>query len=245
MIRIIVIDEQQATLKRTCNVLSIHKDFEIVGTAKDIYDASRLLVFANYDIVIFDWFSSTNEIENGYIIHAFSSKIPKAVIMLTDHEDEAHIYKALENNIKGYLIKSSDLHILPDSIRCIMQNDGFYINHKIAVKSTIMYSKLLQKNYITKNADITFPSVGSMPHLSKNEINTLLFVFKGYNYKEIAKELLLCEATVRNYYYTGTKKAGLRNRRDLANFIKLYDLDKNHTMIDDKYIIKTNRQAFY
>ncbi|MDR2808410.1 MAG: response regulator transcription factor [Spirochaetaceae bacterium] len=237
MIRILIIDEQQSALNKTCSVLKAHKDFEIVGTGgKDLYSVFQLVQFKAYDIVVFDWLSKHSEIENRYIIHSISLSTSKALIVLTDHEDEAHICKALETNIRGYLLKKTDLAMLPDSIRQITQDNIGYINHKIALKATMMYSKILQKRYISDHSGVTPLSIkpSSIPQLSKNELHTLLFVFKGYKYKEIAQNLQLCEGTIRNYYYTGTKKAGLRNRRDLAAFIHRYGLNEYPLAIEDK-----------
>ncbi|MDR2150940.1 MAG: response regulator transcription factor [Spirochaetaceae bacterium] len=239
MIRIIVIDEQQSTCKKTCDVLSAYEDFNIVGVGKDAYSALDLVWSQPYDVIIFDWFSQHTELENGYLIHILSRHNPKALMLLTEYEDEAHIRKALETNIQCYLLKKSDLSILPDLTRKIPKDNVWYINHSIALKATAMFSKVLQEKYILTNftpLPQTVKSFTALPRLSKHELQTLLFVFKGYNYKEIAENLNLCEGTIRNYYYTSTKKTGIRNRRELAAFISRCGLDEYAPDPSDKTV---------
>jgi DNA-binding NarL/FixJ family response regulator len=155
--------------------------------------------------------------DNNYmdIIPLFTAKSPGTrTIVLSVFTDEDHIRQALANQISGYLLKDSGHEIIAESIRTIFRG-GVFFDPRIVSKAIRLISKIFKK----ENQGRYFPLREKKlipPTLSGIELRIMTYVGEGRSDKEIAENLGLKPGTVRNYISSAIRKAGLRNRTEIA-----------------------------
>jgi DNA-binding NarL/FixJ family response regulator len=77
---------------------------------------------------------------------------------------------------------------------------------------------LLQKN--STNQPYPLPDTADIPPgISGIELRIMTFIGEGRSDKEIAENLNLKPGTIRNYISSAMRKAGLRNRTEIAIYV--------------------------
>ncbi len=122
MIRILLVDDQNLVQEGIKSLLNQNPEFKVIGTVKDGRSAVKQINLLNPDIVLLD-------IEmpgmNGITATKYISRLsPKTkVIILSSHEDKKYLTQALMAGAKGYILKSSLITDLKQSI--IAVNNGY------------------------------------------------------------------------------------------------------------------------
>lgn len=136
MINVLVVDDQNLTHKLIETYLKPEQEIEIVGFASNGQDAIEQINCLQPDVVLMDvempkldGLSATK-----IITEKFSST---KVLILTVHDNERHLGKALENGAKGYLLKTTTPQELKNAIHFV--NQGYF---QLSVELT---EKYLQK----------------------------------------------------------------------------------------------------
>lgn len=233
MIKIVIIDNWELDRNNIQALISSQDDFTIVGLGKDGYDAFKLVGELKPDIAILD--ISLDVIDGTDIIPLLKSKSPStAIVFLTSLEDEEHICKAVVQEVRGYLLKDTDMDILADAVRLVYQG-GRFINPKIDDKVYHILATQLKPMYLanfphTVSSNPTVEEEIDLPAgISRKELRIMLCVGKGHSTKKIAEDLSLTTGTVRNYLSSAMQKAGLQHRNQIPLFVfkhGLITLDK-------------------
>jgi DNA-binding NarL/FixJ family response regulator len=225
MIKIVIIDNRELDRNNTQAVIASQDDFTIVGIGKDGFDALKLIGDLKPDIAILD--ICLDVIEGTDIIPLLKGKSPAtAILFLTALEDEKYICKAVSHEVRGYLLKSTDMAILADAVRLVHQG-GRFINPKIDEKAYHIFATLLKTMNPVKPkvqgkapSDTTVEDKQAIPAgISRIELKIMLYVGKGHSTKEIAEDLCLTTGTVRNYLSSAMQKAGLQHRIQVPLFV--------------------------
>jgi DNA-binding NarL/FixJ family response regulator len=203
MIRIVIIDGQDSDRNDTAGLLSAQRDFEIVGTGKDGYEAIRLVDCHRPDMLLLDInLSYLDGIKTSSILNSRHPRM--AVIILTRLEDERHIRNALSNGVSGYLLKDKDREKLADLIR-VLHSSGCLIFPRAAAGFVHGEPRL--------KADRQFPV-----NLSRLELQIIRLIGEGLEYPEIAEKMRLKMGTIRNHISVILQKTTLRNKTQIALF---------------------------
>ena len=65
------------------------------------------------------------------------NKVPSRILILSAHEDDAYLERAIENGVAGYLIKHTSCGMFLDAIRAIAAGKTFFAkNEYYSVKSS-------------------------------------------------------------------------------------------------------------
>jgi DNA-binding NarL/FixJ family response regulator len=220
MIKIVIIDKQEADRNCTKAILSSQDDFIVLDQGKDGYDALRMVERLKPDIAILD--ICLDVVDGPEIIPLLRCRSPKtAVLFLTSLKDEEHICKALYHEVRGYLLKDRDMYALAEAIRLVHKGGRFIspqINDKVYhILSGLLknqgYAAVQYQSAKTVHDDMTIPS-----EISRTELKIMTCVSQGYSTKEIAENLQLTTGTVRNYLSTAMQKAGLQHRTQIPLF---------------------------
>lgn len=130
------------------------------------------------------------------------------MIILSMHEEQEYINKAIHNGAMSYVLKSS-----PDSeiLRALTQvsNGENYIDENI----TLTKKDLSQINF--DGVDVNLTGYNS---LSKREREVFPLVALGYTNKEIAAKLFISTKTVEAHKANIVRKLKLENRADLVRY---------------------------
>lgn len=131
------------------------------------------------------------------------------ILVLTTFDEDEYIWRSLQAGALGYLLKSTPSSQLADAIRTLYQGYS-------QLGPTIAPKVFAQLN--------PFPSpakVNSHQQLfSERELEILTLIGEGKNNREISQKLYLTEGTVKNYVSQILARLGLRDRTQVALWVK-------------------------
>lgn len=164
-------------------------------------DAVRMVETQQIDIVILD-LSMPDGLDGFTAAQNMLRTNPSIrIIVLTMHDEEVYIQKALQSNIAGYLLKNSEENELKDAIDAVLAGNYFY--------RTKLTDEQIQK---LKNND-THASV-----LTPREQEVLRLVSLGYSNVQIAEQLIISTKTVERHKSNMMQKLQLKGPHELIQY---------------------------
>jgi len=193
------LDEVRDGLK---NFISLSQDFKILDTFKTAEEALYDIPKLQPDIVIMD--INLPGMTGIECIRQVKNKSPKSQFMMfTVYENDEKVFEALKAGASGYLLKNTGLVQLIESLK-ELYNGGSPMSANIARKLVTVF-----RGVETPNETLSVLS------LRENEILQLLA--KGLLYKEIAEQLHISTATVRQHIHHIYEKLHVQNRTEAIN----------------------------
>ena len=234
MITTVIIDIQKRDRDKITTLLSAQEDIKVLAHGKDGYDALKLTGSLKPDIAILD--NHLEFIEGQEIPPLLRARSPAtAVVILTSKISDYQLYRAVSNEVSGFVHKETDIDTFPWILKCISEGRCF-ISPAFAGRVLNLLSVMNRKNDDTrrcpdrsqtrhKNAREKFhPGEDPAGYLSKTELMVLSRIGEGYTSGEIAKDMSLAIGTVRNYISFVMRKTGLRNRAQMVRYALNYGL---------------------
>lgn len=224
MIKIVIIDSNNEDRNRIQAFLASQEDIKISAVGKDAYAAFTLVQSKKPDIALID--VGSNAMDEIEIIPLLYAKSPAtAVVFLGAQADEKQIYKAIQYEVRGFVLKSDDPNALIAAVRRVHQG-GRFTSPAIRDKTYRMCSQVIKdmdvgKKYPTplpKNPP-NAPKPSILKKISSTELKIMVCITKGHSTREIAERFSLTDGTIRNYLSSGMKKAGLQSRTQVPLFI--------------------------
>ncbi|MDJ0636867.1 MAG: response regulator [Xenococcaceae cyanobacterium MO_188.B29] len=122
MIRILIADDANL-IRQALNIyFKLEPNLEIVGTAENGKTALKLVEELTPDIVLMDM--EMPEMDGLTATQIISERFPKTkVLMISSHNTQYYIDKALEVGANGYFIKSTPAEELSEAIQLIYEKD--------------------------------------------------------------------------------------------------------------------------
>ena len=197
-IRILIADDHALFREGLRRILEREEDMEIVGEANDGTEALWLADRARPDVILMDIsLPGTNGVK---ITHRIKKRYKEVhVIMLSMHEDIAHITESFQAGASGYVIKT---HPSGELIKTI----GSVVREGVSIPATVEHRLLKgmrEPHFLS--------GIGNV-RLTKREARVLKLMASGKTNKEIANRLLVNEKMVKtdlNHIY---RKLGVKNR---------------------------------
>jgi DNA-binding NarL/FixJ family response regulator len=185
-VRVAVVDDQRLFAKGLAGLIDMLPGVEVVGVAYDGEEAVALCREEEPDVVLMDismpkmdGISATREIRN---------LLPQtAVIILTGHEDDEHVFEGIKAGAQGYLLKDSE----PDDLARAI--------HTVNAGNTIIAPDLAQKMLNTFEGGRSRSPQLSPPPLTERELEVIRALAHGMSDRQIAGSLGISEKTVRNH----------------------------------------------
>ena len=140
MINVLVVDDQNLTHRLIETYLEPEREIEIVGFANNGQDAIEQIRNLQPDVVLMDVEMPKLDglAATKIITEKFSST---KVLILTVHDNEHHLSKALANGAKGYLLKTTTPQELKNAIHYV--NQGYF---QLSVELTEKYLQRIIKS---------------------------------------------------------------------------------------------------
>ena len=184
------------------NFISLNSDFKVLDTFKTAEEALFEIPKLKPDIVIMDInLPGMNGIE---CIRQVKQKSPGTQFMMfTVYENDEKVFEALKAGASGYLLKNTGLVQLSESLK-ELHYGGSPMSANIARK---LVSVFREKEDNTKAIEV----------LSVRENEILHLLAKGLLYKEIADQLHISTATVRQHIHKIYEKLHVQNRTEAIN----------------------------
>ncbi|MBO9598203.1 MAG: response regulator transcription factor [Cohnella sp.] len=207
MIRILVVDDHAVVRSGLHLLLNGKHGCEVVGEAADGDEAIAKAQEFRPDVVLMDL--SMPHGKDGLTSTAELKKLlpDTAVLILTMHDDEGYLFRAIQAGASGYILKSAPHEELLTAIRNISMGEAYLYPTA---------TKRLMSDYMDRMK--RGEHQGTYESLSEREKEILAKVAQGYANKEIAEQLVISVKTVETHKSNLMEKLDLKTRPDLVKF---------------------------
>jgi DNA-binding NarL/FixJ family response regulator len=185
VIRVAVVDDQRLFTKGISGLVDMLPGVEVVGVAYDGEEAITLCRKEEPDVVLMD--ISMPKMDGISATREIKALLPQtAVVILTGHEEDEHVFDGIKAGAQGYLLKDSEPEDLSRAIHTVYAGD------------TIVAPDLAQKMLNTFEGGR--PGGAPLaPPLTERELEVIKALAHGMSDRQIASALGISEKTVRNH----------------------------------------------
>jgi DNA-binding NarL/FixJ family response regulator len=206
VIRIVLVDDQELLRTGFRMILDAQQDMTVVGEAANGLAALELLEKCPADVVLMDvrmpkldGVEATRRLLSG---GGEGHGVPRVLILTTFDLDE-YAFAAIKAGASGFLLKDVPPAELLTAIRAVHSGDA------VVAPST---TRRLLDRFAPMLPAADAPPPPSMSGLTDREREVLILIAQGLSNAEIAKRLVLSEATVKTHVGRILMKLELRDR---------------------------------
>jgi DNA-binding NarL/FixJ family response regulator len=186
IIRVAVVDDQRLFTKGISGLVDMLPGVEAVGVAYNGEEAIALCRKEEPDVVLMD--ISMPKMDGISATREIKDLLPQtAVVILTGHEEDEHVFEGIKAGAQGYLLKDAELEDLSRAIRTVHAGD------------TIIAPELAQKMLSTFEDSGRSGRSELMPPLTDRELEVIRALAQDMSDRQIAGALSISEKTVRNH----------------------------------------------
>jgi DNA-binding NarL/FixJ family response regulator len=190
MIKVLLVDDHPVVRVGLRGMLATEDDLEVVAEAGGAAEAVAAVRLHAPDVVLMDL-----RMPDGDGVEATARVLAQRpatrVVVLTTHETDSDILRAVEAGAAGYLLKDASRQDLAQAIRAAARGE--------TVLAPSVAAKLVSR-------------MRSPVDLSLREIEVLRLVARGSTNAEIGRELFISEATVKTHLLRTFGKLGVSDR---------------------------------
>ncbi|HEU5472948.1 MAG TPA: response regulator transcription factor [Actinophytocola sp.] len=203
-LRVVLADDQDLVRAGFRVILGAEDGIEVVGEAGDGLAAVDLVSRLAPDVVLMDvQMPGIDGLEATRRI--LGSGGPVRVVILTTFDREDYLFEALRAGASGFLLKNASPEDLVESVRVVARGD--------ALLSPEVTRRVIARFSAVAGSHPAGAVPGRRPaELTDREFEVLVLLARGASNAEIAKELVLGEATVKTHVSRILTKLGLRDR---------------------------------
>lgn len=211
-ISVIIVDDHPVFRQGLRNVLDVHEDLKIIGSATDGPEAIDLVQDLEPDVVLMDINLPTlNGLQATRQLKSICGDVN--VIMLTAYDDEEQVYHAIRAGASAYYSKDVSPERLVDVIRHVSQG-RYVIGEKVLDEAGI--GDWLLAEFRRFGGEIFDMDDRFFDPLSPREMEILELVIQGMSNREIAYNLGISHQTVKNHMTSILSKLGVSDRTQAA-----------------------------
>ncbi len=203
-VRVILADDHGIVREGIRHLLEGQPDMEVVGEATDGREVVVLAEKMSPDVVVMDIaMPNLNGIEAAVQILRRRPKV--GVIILSMHEDEEYVVRAVSAGVKGYLLKDTAQIDMVRAVRSVAQGESFF-SPAIARKLLDEFARQLQSKRQGDSYDL----------LTDREKEILQPLAEGKSAKEIAAALNISQYTVETHRTHIMQKLNLHSAAEIV-----------------------------
>jgi DNA-binding NarL/FixJ family response regulator len=205
MIRVVIADDHHLVRQGIRALLESQDDIQVVGEAKDGYEALELVEYMEPDVLVLD--INMPRLEGIEAMKkVFDLDLKTQVLILSMYSDESLIKKAVRNGAKGYLLKRSVTEELLCAIRAASQGEVY-------LSSDILQTFDIDWLDIQDSSDESDP----LERLTDRERQIFKLIADGYTNNAVASDLGISVKTVEKHRSNLMEKLGVQ---DMAGLIR-------------------------
>ncbi|WP_020388057.1 response regulator [Kribbella catacumbae] len=209
-IRLLIVDDQELMRDGLAAILERQPGIEVVAAAADGAEALRLVEELAPDVVLMD---VRMPVLDGVQATAEIVRTWPAVkvVMLSTFDDDDHVTQALQVGATGYLLKNLPAQDLAEAVR-LASRGVLQLAPAAAAKVVAALSSAAHKSPPTAPP-------AELARLTDREREVLQLVAVGASNREIARDLVISEGTVKSHISSILGQLNLRDRTQLAVFV--------------------------
>jgi len=190
VIRVIVVDDHPVVRDGIRGMLERDDRIEVVGEAANGREAIELVEAVHPDVVLMDLRMPEGDgVSAIRALRRLDSKAPR-ILVLTTYDTDHDIYAAIDAGADGYMLKAAPRAELVDGV----------------VRAAAGQSVL------TPSAARSLVDRGRGDQLTERELQVLSAVARGGTNRDVARDLLVSEATVKTHLLHLYPKLGVKDR---------------------------------
>ncbi len=207
-IRVLLVDDHAVLRSGLKLLLQSHGDIAVVGEAAEGLEALNLARELQPDVILLDL--TMPGMGGLEALDSLRAVAPESrVLILTMHDDESYLHRALRAGAAGYILKKAADVELVSAVRAIARGEVF-------VHSSM--TRALLEGVVSQNIPKAEGQEEPWEALSDREKEVLRLVALGHTNAEIANQLSLSVKTIETYRARGMEKLGLRSRAALVKY---------------------------
>ena len=205
---ILIADDHPMIRDSLRNAIESNTEWEVAGEAQDGEVAIELINKLQPAIVILD---ISMPVRNGFeVVRALrQKKVQTQVIFLTMHRNEDFFQRALDLDVRGYVLKDSAVIDVVSAIKAVSRGEYY--------TSPALTSYLIRKRSGGSSAASSEQGLG-LHSLSPTERRVLELIAEYKTSRDIAEELNTSPRTVETHRTNICQKLGLHGRHALMKF---------------------------
>lgn len=204
MISLAIVADIRLYREGLAEVLGRQPEIRVVGTASNDETCVRQIAQAAPDVVLLDM-AMPGSVSIAGMLGDSGAGI--AVLALGVPETESHVLACAKVGAVGYIPREGSLQDLLDGIRQVARGEAHYSPRLVAV--------LLQRFTVRGT-----PREPAAKRLTIRELEIVDLIDKGLTNKEIAAQLYIELATVKNHVHNILEKLHLRGRTEAAAWVR-------------------------
>jgi DNA-binding NarL/FixJ family response regulator len=200
VIRILIVDDQELVRTGFRVVLDAQPGFEVVGEAADGIAAVEAADTTRPDVVLMD--IRMPNLDGIEATRRIAATVPSPrVLILTTFDLDDYVYEALRAGASGFLLKDARADELCGAVRTVAAGE--------ALLSPAITRKLIE-SYTRRPPASARPA--ALAELTPRELEVLRLVARGMSNNDIARELVVGDATVKTHVARIFSKLDLHDR---------------------------------
>ena len=204
-IRVYLIDDQAMIRAGMKSLLNQRKNLEVVGDCGDARTALEELESVRPDVVLLD--ITMPGLSGLDALPMIRKMLPRTkVLMVTHHEGENFVDRALNSGAEGYLSKDSDPAELALAIEAVHRGDPF-------VSPKVSAALLSRSRRGESGSDASLSRIDSLTPRER-EVFQLLAI--GHSNKEVARDLQMSLGTAKKHRENLQRKLDCHSAAELA-----------------------------
>ncbi|WP_283214712.1 response regulator [Paenibacillus sp. HWE-109] len=206
-LKILVVDDHAVVRSGLMMLLHGKHNMEVIGEAADGAEGIQAALLLKPDVVLMD-LNMPAGMDGLTATTELRRLMPDlAILILTMHDDDEYLFRAIHVGASGYILKSAPHEELLTAIRSVAAGNAYL--YPTATKR--LMNEYIERLKHGENKD-TFES------LSEREKEVLGLIAKGFSNKEIGEQLIISVKTVESHKSNVMEKLGLKTRPELVKF---------------------------
>jgi DNA-binding NarL/FixJ family response regulator len=206
-IRVLLADDQRVVREGLMMLLGLLPSVEVVGSAADGEEALALAARLDPDVVLMDL--RMPRCDGVEATRRLRERQPDVkVVVLTTYADDRSVVEALRAGARGYLTKDAGAETISQALEAVARGDA-------AIDPAVQRHLVEAVATAAPAPDQAPPPPGG---LTPREAEVLSLIAEGLSNAEIAKRLVVTEATVKTHVNHVFAKTGVRDRAQAVSY---------------------------
>jgi two-component system response regulator NreC len=206
LIKILLVDDHAVVRSGLKMLLNTNPEIEVVGEASEGNEGIKKALKLQPDVVVMDLSMPHGKDGLSATIELKKLKPEINILILTMHDDEEYLFRAIQGGASGCILKSAPHAELMSAIESVAKGDAYL--HPAA-------QKRLMEEYL---AGVKHDGNDTYHLLSDREQEVLTLIAKGYSNKEIAEQLVISVKTVETHKGNLMEKLQMKTRPELVEY---------------------------
>ena len=200
-INVLIVDDHELVRRGLKLMFRTNEHIRVVGEAAEGAAAIQEAIRTRPDVILLD-ITMPNGLDGFVTVQALAEEVPSAkIILLTMHDEEIYIKRALELDVPGFMSKNSDPSQLSEGIESVFEGKRYY--------ATSLTEEQMERIVLQKN---------NHPLLTRRELEIVRLSTLGYSHNEIGEKLGISPKTVENHKARIMNKLQMKHRHELVQY---------------------------